>query len=318
MDCTSCKAKNLQEEFHFCPYCGTELGKPAKCPNCGRETEPDAKFCPDCGTQLHAPPSTKRRKPAKPKADVAEIEPVSEQGITVEFLHSTSSNFEFALRAARAIPGFKQYGEEKKAVYRVAIEPEEIDATLELVEYLKGWRRRAVYADGEKVPWDSVFGFSWCYEKRKSSFKPELYCFGYEHSHQLNIWGCLQAGLPFTEHADWLTWGRWLNKKGDWEFDKERIKHELQKTLYRFRFCPTVQLDFVEQVLVALPSTVNPNRDKDWQFVRSWDDSTPGLVVTISEYGYKEKAMMIGVAPSGTGALQKIMSKVKGPRLQVQ
>ena len=88
---------------------------------------------------------------------------------------------------------------------------------MELVEHLKGWRKRVVYVDGEKVPWDSVFSFIWCFEKRKSSFKPDLYCFGYEDEWQINIWGCIRSDLPFTENANWCEWGHWVNKRGDWE-----------------------------------------------------------------------------------------------------
>ena len=72
------------------------------------------------------------------RAQVIEAEPIPYQGITIEFLYSSSSSFGFAVEAARALPGFKQLGEEKKAVYRVTFSMEHMDAALELVEYLKG------------------------------------------------------------------------------------------------------------------------------------------------------------------------------------
>jgi hypothetical protein len=314
--CTTCGAENLKDDFAFCPYCGAGLKKPFCCSSCGREVEPTAKFCPECGTPLHRAPTGKPpvERPQAPKTQIVEIEPPPSEGIAIEFLYSTSASFDFAVQAAQQFATFKQYGEGKKSVYRIALTPQEMDLALELVEYLKGWRRRTVYVDGEKVPWDSVFSFAWCYNKRVSSFKPEFYCFGYENTYQLNIWGCIQANLPFVEHAQWLTWGRWVSKDGDWEFDKERLRHELQKNLYPYRFCPAIQLGLVEEVLEALPARVNPKKDKDWKFVQSWDD-TPGLVMTVSQYGFREEITMIGVAPSGTGALQKIMKKVKSLRL---
>lgn len=171
-----------------------------------------------------------------------------------------------------------------------------------------------VYVDGEKVPWDSVFSFIWCFEKRKSSFKPDLYCFGYEDEWQINIWGCIRSDLPFTENANWCEWGQWKNKRGDWEFDKDRIRHELQKNLYPYRYCPVIQLDLAQESLAALPDKVNPNRDKNWKFIESWGDETGGLAVTITRFGVKDKVIMKGVGPN-KGAIKEIARKVGGLKL---
>lgn len=219
------------------------------------------------------------------------------------------------MEAARKSPAYREYGEGNKAVYRATYAPTELDQALELLEYVKGWRRRAVYVDGEKVPWDSVFSFGWCYERHRSSFKPEFHCFGYDETHCLNPWGCTQANLEFRDRANWCTWGRWATKKGDWEFDKERIRHELQRNLYKHRFCPALDLQLVEETLQAFPDSVNPKKDKDWKFVSSWEEEVPGFVVVVKEYGYEERKTMIGVAPSGPGALQEIVRKVRGLRL---
>jgi hypothetical protein len=130
-----------------------------------------------------------------------EIEPPPANGITIEFPYSTAQAFDFAVASAKQFPTFQQYREDKKAVYRVTFDPLDMASALELVEYLKGWRRRVVYVDGEKVTWDSVFSFVWCYEKKKASFKPEYYCFGYENEYDINIWGCVQARLSFTDRT---------------------------------------------------------------------------------------------------------------------
>lgn len=306
--CPSCNVE-LTGEFRFCPNCGHDLKKPIVCPNCEYQNESNSKFCQECGT-----PPTKTRTKAK-TADsqpaIVEIEPPPSNGITIEFPYSSAQTFEFAVECAKKFPTFKQYGEDKKAIYRVTFQPFEMESAIELVEHLKGWRR-TVYVDGEKVTWDSVFSFSWCYEKKKASFKPEFYCFGYENEYEFNVWGCIQARLPFTENSQWFCWGSYLNNKGDWKFDKERIRHELQKTLYPYRFCPALQHGLVEDVLNALPDVVNPNRDKNWKFVERWgDESMPGLVVTINRFGIQEKVTMKGVCPSGQGALKEMAKRMK-------
>ena len=162
--------------------------------------------------------------------------------------------------------------------------------------------------NGEKTAWDVVFGYSWCYENKKASYKPEYYCFGYENEWDLNLWGCNQARMAFREYADWFSFGRWISKDGDWEFDKDRIRHELEKNLFHVRFCPALKVDLVETVLSALPTTVNPKKDKNWKFVESYDE--PGIIIRINLYGTPSNVTMKCVAPNGKGALNDIAKKV--------
>ncbi len=312
--CPSC-GKELTSEFRFCPYCGHDMQKPIVCPVCQYPNESNSKFCQECGAPLRDMVSSKPQKKSNVAAKqtaVVEIEPPANSGITIEFPYSSAQTFDFAVECARRFTTFRQYGEDKKAIYRITFDPQDMASALELVEHLKGWRRRVVYVDGEKVTWDSVFSFAWCYERKRASFKPEFYCFGYENEYEFNVWGCIQAHLPFTEQAQWFCWGTWLNNRGDWRFDKERIRHELQKALYPYRFCPALQPQLIEDVLAALPDVVNPSKDKNWKFVERWgDENLPGLVVTVNRFGIQEKVVMKGVSPSGQGALKDLARRMR-------
>lgn len=312
--CPSCNAE-LKVDFRFCPNCGHDLQKPPVCPNCEYPNVSNLKFCPQCGSSLHGKPASKTKTKSKPtemKTAVIEIEPPPNNGITIEFPHTSSQTFDFAVECAKKFPTFDQYGEGKKAIYRVTFDPSEMASVIELLENLKGWRRRTVFVDGQKVTWESVFSFAYCYIKKGASFKPELYCFGYENEYQFNIWGCFQTKLSFIENAPWFCWGRWLNDKGDWQFDKERISHELQKNLYPYRFCPALQLGLVEEALKVLPTVVNPTKDKNWKFIERWsDDGSPGLAITVKRFGYEDSVVMKGVCPNGQGALQEMAKKLR-------
>lgn len=307
--CPSCNAV-LSNDFRFCPHCGHKIQKQNVCQECNCININSAKFCQECGALLsnglNVDPQLKVNKQSKP----GEIDPPPVNGITIEFRYSSAQTFELALECAKQFPTFQQYEEGKKAIYRVTFDPSNMASVLELVEYLKGWRRRVLYVNAEKVTWDSVFSFKWCYEKRMTSFKPEIYCFGYEHESEINIWGCIYAHMPFYEYTDWFCWGKWLNTMGDWQFDKERIRHELQKELFRYRFCPAMQSDLVEDALNILPEVVNPNKDKNWKFKWGGDNSS-GLLVTINRYGVKEKRFAKGVSPNGPGALKEIIKRMK-------
>lgn len=305
-DCSGCGFE-LQADFRFCPGCGRELDRPTTCPECGQVADPGAKFCSECGASLQ--PRERRTRQSKRRAtpQIVEVPPPPDTGITIEFPSSTSQTFEFAVQEAAKHPSFAQFGEGKKAIYRATYLADEIEAAVGLVEQLKGWRRRTVYIDGEKIQWQSAFQFVWCHEKKRACFKPEFYCFGYEQDWQFNIWGCIQADLPFRENAEWFCWGHFLNQKGEWQFDKERIRHELQKKLHAYRHCPALDSKRVLEVFDAFPDKVNPRRNKNWKYVESWDsDGSPGLVITTKQHGFQEKVVMKGVSPNGLGALKEI------------
>jgi len=307
--CENC-GFTLQDNFLFCPGCGKDLQKQRVCLECGFENEKDANFCQKCGNsmKLKVQPKPEEKESGFKEAHKTEIPSF---GVTIEFPYSSSQTFEFAVEEAKKYPSFSQFGDGKKAIHRVTFSLEEMELASKLAEYLKGWRSRIVYVDGEKVPWDTVFSFTWCYGKKQASYKPELYCFGYENEWQHNIWGCINSGLYFRENDDWFCWGNFTDKKGTWRFDKERIRHELEKNLYPYRFCPAFKEGRVEEVLTAFPDEVNPTKDGNWKFIESWEDNVPGLIVTVNRYGYKEKVIMKGVCPNGYGALKEMAKKLK-------
>lgn len=310
MNCPKCSVEIL-ESHRFCPSCGYDLNKPIICPECNYSNESNSKFCQECGIPLIKSVKSKIKKIEKETLTEVVIDPIPNKGITIEFPFSTASSFEFAVKEAEKLPNFKKFGDGKNALYRINVNESELFDVVNLLEQLKGWRKRAVYVNGEKVTWDSVFSFIWCYERKKSSYKPELFCFGFENEWEFNLWGCNRAGMPFSDHSQWFSYGKWLNNKGDWEFDKNRIKHELEKNLYDVRFCPAINLEFVQDIINALPDVVNPSKNKNWKFMQSYDDSTGGLIMKINQYGFEEKVVMKGVCPNGKGFIQEIKSRMK-------
>lgn len=290
--CYSCNTE-INDSFKFCPYCGVKLSEKI-CSNCNTANQPSSKFCFECGKDL----SKNTPKTNNKKVENIEITPppVSNHGITIEFKHSSSMNYEFALEEAKKIDSYEEYGSGKKTIHRVNVNEEEIDSLSELIENMKGWRNRSVYLKGEKVTWDSIFRYKWCYNNRESSYQPELHCYGFDQEYNFNIWGCIQTNLTFTKDSKLFTLGKWINKEGDWEFDKDRIRHELELGIHDYRFCPAININLIQDVLDAFPTVVNPKKDKNWDFVEN-RKSEEGLLVTTSRYGYKEKQFMNGAQP---------------------
>lgn len=308
--CHDC-GNQVESSFKFCPNCGVELGAPKKCPGCGYENESNSKFCQECGRPLTGRTAGPARKTEKAAESPLELDPVPMSGVTIEFPFSSSQTFDLAVQAARALPSFYTEGEGKKAIYRVTVDKTDINMLTDLVENLKGWRNRVVYVDGLKVPWDNVFSFAWCYKRKTASYKPEIYCFGFENDYEFNLWGCIHARLPFHRNSNMWEFGQWIDHRGTWKFDKDRIRHELEKNLFQYRFCPALNPELVEAVLSAIPETVNPTKDRDWDFQEGYGTDT-GLPMIVNRYGSREKVWMKAVAPNGTKPIAKIIKALRG------
>ncbi len=257
-------------------------------------------------------PGLKQEKKTK-SDDSHNVDTPPSSGVTIEFRYSSSQTYDFAVQEASKFPMYKEFGSDKKKVHRVTVSIDELESLANLLDFLKGYRNRVVYLDGIKTLWDNVFSFMWCLTQKRASFKPELYCFGYNNTASFNVFGCIHAGMPFNSSADWFCYGNWLNDEGDWEFDKERMRFELLKNLHQYKFCPALDISKVEDVLNALPNIVNPIKDKNWRFVERWDGDTTahGLRVKVEKYGMEMDITARGVAPNGNAALIEIDKKLK-------
>ena len=304
--CYNCDSE-IKEDFNFCPYCGANQ-KELRCPKCSYKNEPNSKFCQECGAKLIEGEKNYSKKNKKEPEIKLVTNSIPETGITIEFNNSTSQTFELALEEAKKFESFVEIGEGKKSIYRINIPEDQIEQLDDLIENMKGWRNRRVYQNGKKVSWDSIFGYKWCFNKRKVSYKPEFYCFGYENNYDFNLWGCIQTRLDFNENSELFTYGEWLNDKGDWRFDKERIRHEIEKKIFQFRYCPALNFGLIKDVIDAFPEEVNPSKDKNWKFIQNWV-SDDGLKVIINNYGYKEEIYMNGVAPKNMKKFVKEVNK---------
>jgi len=279
-----------------------------KCPNCNAELPPNAKFCSECGNSLS-------EKPIKESVNVSyEIPP---SGITIEFAESTSAGFADAVKEQLAAPINKTCVKAKKTWYLASWETKDISNALKLVKNLKGMRNRKVHIDGEEAKWDDVFGFTWCAEQRNTAYKPVEYCFGLDEK-RLNIWGCKQTRMEWTEWSNWFTYGKYekvgmLKSQVKFVFDKGRIKHELKTNLFRCRYCPHINFNLIDAIIDAFPDEVTPTDNGPWTYKRDYDES-PGAIkvklkTTEDGYTFTNEFYSSGVVPKSIGLGIDIIKK---------
>lgn len=69
----------------------------------------------------------------------------------------------------------------------------------------------------------------------------------------------------------WLNYGK-FDKSRIWHVDKDRIRHELEVMLKENELCPVLDRKKVLETLEKLPSSINPQRDSNWQYTTDYEE----------------------------------------------
>ena len=243
------------------------------CPQCNQSSPADAHFCPNCGKPLVS----------------SENYQIPETGYAIEFADSTAANFSTALEKAKQSFRYETCLKSRKKWHIAVFNGDQFLSVTELAESLEGIRNRKIYINGKEEGWWGVFAFLSCFSRRKTSYKPEEYCFGVEFR-QLNLWGCTQLSMDWNDWAVWLSYGSFQKSNKDKNsyvliFDKPRILQELNQKLYRYRFCPHLNTNLIQTILELLPNEVEVSPfTEEWSF-RSSSEKVPGSITIYENHG---------------------------------
>lgn len=184
--------------------------------------------------------------------------------ITIEFKHSPSPRFAFALKEARTC---KTFSEDAKT-YSATYEASEFEAMHRLVERLKSFIHKRVFIDGEEYSWNEVFAYLWCYGLKEKAYDKDQYCHGDANQFPaINPWGCIQVNMPMSRESEWFRYGKFDVDGKTFIFNKKMIEHYFTANTERFRFCPALDIEKMKHALARLPESVNPAIHKDWEYV---------------------------------------------------
>lgn len=279
------------------------------CPACGTAVTGQAKFCPHCGKAL-----------GKTEDDTTAVKvslDIPTSGYAIEFCDSTAAGFPAALAYAKQAPSFTSAVRNKKTWYLAAWPRDAFAQAAKLAQLLSGLRNRRCYQNGQDINWDEQFGFAWCAQNRDSAYRPVEYCFG-KDDNRLNPWSCRQAGMDWTEWADWFSYGQFkksglLRNNYVWVFDKERIRHEIMTNIHRYRYCPYLRAKLINAVVRALPDEVEVTDKGPWRYNRIYEE-LPGSIKIVEkerrgDYTFTDEYYADGVRPRGLGILPELIKK---------
>ncbi len=276
------------------------------CPDCGASAKGGTKFCPECGSSLTG------KSEVKGKAiDLA----VPDWGITIAFADSTAAGFPKALKHAQSLETYQKAERSGKQWHAVTVRMDDMSSLLPVAKALAGIRNSESYLCGKLCDWQELFGYIRCADERDKSYKPVEYCFGVDDG-RFNVWGCKQLGMDWTSWSEWFTYGKFIDAK-NFQFDHERIKHEIQNKMQRVQLCPYIQPDFIQAVINRLPAKVSVDQKSGWEYRESYEPDPRAIsVVVIRDYGggfrEKKKIKAIGVQPrESTLAVDLVMKAAK-------
>lgn len=279
------------------------------CPKCKKIIKQASKFCSECGAVI---------KEEISKQAVQITNEIPKTGITIEFAESTAAAFTHAVQEQKKAPVNSTCLKNNKTWYMASWPKESIVKILPLVEHIKGMRNRRVFVEGNETQWNDVFSFSWCVIERNTAYRPDEYCFGLSDK-RLNIWGCIQSQMDWTEWSDWFSYGQFRTTSGlrgkrtIFIFDKKRIRHELETSLFNCKFCPYLQFDLIEAVLDEFPNRVTITNKSNWTYKQDYTESPDSIKVTmkITENGctYVKEFYSSGVVPKSVSIGVNILKK---------
>jgi uncharacterized tellurite resistance protein B-like protein len=272
------------------------------CPKCGAQCQATAKFCPECGTPIQGQ--------AQAQATKLEFD-YPKSGAAIEFAETTAATFDGALKAAKTSPSYQEIERSKKRWFLAAWPTGTVADTLDLVANLKGVRNRKVYIEGTEYPWDEVFGFLWCGEQRQAAYKPAEYCFGVDEKRP-NLWGCKQLQMDWVQWADWFTYGKW-ESNDTFQFDKDRIAHEVETNSHRLRFCPHLRRSLLQAVFQLLPDRVRVSNREGWKYKENYEQIPNSIKIvqktTQDGFSSTNEFFTDGVVPIGFEVAKAILKR---------
>lgn len=192
--------------------------------------------------------------------------PVGKQ-VKISFGQSSSSKREEAIKYISQMPTFQKSGEDKNAIYSATVFASDISVLYTLLDLTSGWKSQHIEIDGEIVKSTDLRNSLWCFKQKCESHSSGSWCKKSNHSHgNKNPFGCSQ--VYFTEFNDdqWKRFGYIDTDRGEWVFDREAIKNELEEQIRRFKYCPLINPDNILKVMEKVPDRIRPSENLEWGF----------------------------------------------------
>ncbi|UOO89498.1 zinc ribbon domain-containing protein [Vitreoscilla massiliensis] len=250
------------------------------CDKCSTPIRSGSKFCPNCGDPVDY-------------RDIASENEVSsgenESDVVITFGYSSSASYDRAVAICENMPSYSVAGDGNKTVHKLSIPLSEIDLIVNLYEIIGNWKTSTFHIGHKQITKrDLTMGALGCYRKYCNSYNKEEYCANNSEYYN-HIFGCNRLDMPIQVWGGgWLEYGQ-FDVFGKWIFDKPRIQKELQDGLLENELCPRLDRQAVMKIFTALPNSISPNTDPNWEYKYQYD---------YNNETYQSTQRMVGIKPA--------------------
>jgi hypothetical protein len=235
--------------------------------------------------------------------------------ITIEFAETKAGSFHGAISKAKKIGELRTFRRDNRNWFSVSVPQPRLIDVIPLANEIVLLKAKVLLLDGNEIDWNEFFRFAGCATTRKRAFRKVEYCFG-KGDHHLNPWGCVWSGMGWSSHGeDWMRFGRWIHghKNPVWEFDKAQIRELLLQRIYPARFCPHLNLQYIDAFFRAIPDRVEIYQGGDWEFQMA-DDADPDALhirhtIGVGKGKYTTDISVKGVRPVSQRLLMSLIEQ---------
>ena len=187
--------------------------------------------------------------------------------IKISFGKSTSKKRNEAISFIEKQDSFEKIEEKNDVIYSAFFDIEDIENLYTMLDYTSGWKSQKIELNGKPIHSTKLRNSLWCYKEKMQSGKSLDYCRTNEWDGSINKFGCKNFYFNELEQNSWREYGYVDTQNGEWVFDKEKIKKEIDKQFEQLSICPIFKPEKILKLFKSVPGRVNPKTDASWSFV---------------------------------------------------
>lgn len=178
--------------------------------------------------------------------NINSFQEIDEWNIFISFGKSTSPNLDRAIYLAKQGNYYEETIFNNKPIYQAYFlsDANSYLKFIQLYEMVNRWRSCAIMINGEFINKDYVGSINYCYGNKCRSFVSN-YCSNSFYGGK-SPFGCKMISIKWWEKS---TFNGFVYK-----IDKQRIKEEVYTQAVRYKYCPSFNMDKVEEFLDKLPN----------------------------------------------------------------
>ena len=220
--------------------------------------------------------------------------------VKISFGRSSSKKRQEAIEFISNQTSFIKDGDGVDAHYSAEFSTSDIYSLFKMLDLTSGWKSQRIEINSEEVHSTKLRNSLWCYRQKCEEKAGREWCMISEYNeNKSNPFNCRQIQFHQFESGNWDDFGYIDSDNGDWVFDKQRIKEELESNIIRLNYCPLLESDKILKVADELPERLNPKINLDWAFksqdYKTWIWYNGKWISSWGDDKFPSFAMMIGI-----------------------